>query len=235
MPLFRKSSAKSKPLSVAPGMYGDERPEQVIFDRETRIAIDRNHWKLVTLGLGIITVAAILTRQPPPSVVKVVGVSSDVTGKPVTRELDPFSPNERQVQAALKDLVERWFTIEPILTSQVENSRMAERLRSVREQMLGSAKDQFKAWVDEDQPFRQVVSSSTLTREPKFTNIASLPDSTVVVEFVTTTTEDGYKPRKQRYTITFRYQTKPAEKEAVLGTNPFGVYPVFFSIQKSSA
>lgn len=235
MRLTRKSSDKAKPLTVAPGMYGDESPEQAIFDRTTRISVDRNHWKLATVGLGVIAVAAILTREPPPSVVKVVGVSSDVTGKPITRELDAFRPDERQVQAALKDLVQRWFTIEPILTSQIETSRMAANLRSVREQMLGSAKEQFKAWVDEDEPFRQVTSSPTLTREPKFTNIASLPDSTVVVEFVTTTTEDGFKPRKQRYTITFRYQTKPADKEAVLGTNPFGVYPIFFSIQKSAA
>jgi hypothetical protein len=92
--------------------------------------------------------------------------------------------------------------------------------------MLGSAKDQFNAWVQEDEPFRQVMSSPTLTREPKFINIASLPDSTVVVEFVTTTTEDGYKPRKQRYTITFRYQTKPADKRLSsvpirLGCTPF--------------
>lgn len=235
MRLSRKPSDKAKPLTVAPGMYGNESPEQVIFDRSTRISVDRNHWKLATVGLGVIAVVAILTREPPPSVVKVVGVSSDVTGKPITRELDAFRPDERQVQAALKDLVQRWFTIEPILTPQIESSRMAANLRSVREQMLGSAKDQFKAWVDEDEPFRQVTSSPTLTREPKFVNIASLPDSTVVVEFVTTTAEDGFKPRKQRYTITFRYQTKPADKEAILGTNPFGVYPVFFSIQKSAA
>lgn len=235
MRLSRKTSDKAKPLTVAPGMYGNESPEQAIFDRTTRISVDRNHWKLATVGLGVIAVAAILTREPPPSVVKVVGVSSDVTGKPITRELDAFRPDERQVQAALKDLVQRWFTIEPILTPQIETSRMAANLRSVREQMLGAAKEQFKAWVDEDEPFRQVTSSPTLTREPKFTNIASLPDSTVVVEFVTTTTEDGFKPRKQRYTITFRYQTTPADKEAVLGTNPFGVYPVFFSIQKSAA
>ena len=149
--------------------------------------------------------------------------------------MDAFKPDERQVQVALKDLVQRWFTIEPVLTSQIESSRMAANLRSVREQMLGSAKGQFNAWVDEDEPFRQVMSSPNLTREIKFLNIASLPDSTVVAEFVTTTSEDGYKPRKQRYAITFRYQVKPVDKEAMLGTNPFGVFPIFFSIQKSAA
>ncbi|TDF64922.1 VirB8/TrbF family protein [Cupriavidus sp. L7L] len=235
MRFLRRSTDKAKPLTVAPGMYGEERPEQVIFDRTTRITVDRNHWKLATVGAACVALAAILTREPPPSVVKVVGVSADATGKPITRELDAFHPDERQVQAALKDLVQRWFTIEPILTPQIESSRMAANLRSVREQMLGSAKEQFKAWVDEDEPFRQVMAAPTLTREPKFTNIASLPDSTVVVEFVTTTTEDGYKPRKQRYAITFRYQVKPADKEAMLGTNPFGVFPIFFSIQKSAA
>lgn len=236
MRLFPKSSSdKANPLTVAPGMYGNESPEQAIFDRTTRISVDRNHWKLATLGLGIVAVAAIMTREPPPSVVKVVGVSADATGKPITRELDAFKPDERQVQVALKDLVQRWFTIEPVLTSQIESSRMAANLRSVREQMLGSAKGQFNAWVDDDEPFRQVMSSPNLTREIKFLNIASLPDSTVVAEFVTTTSEDGYKPRKQRYAITFRYQVKPVDKEAMLGTNPFGVFPIFFSIQKSAA
>ena len=137
MPFFKKSADKAKPLTVAPGMYGNESPEQAFFDRTTRITVDRNHWKLATVGLGVIAVAAILTRESPPSVVKVVGVSADVTGKPITRELDAFRPDERQVQAALKDLVQRWFTVEPILTPQIESSRMAANLRSVREQMLG--------------------------------------------------------------------------------------------------
>nr|SPD49409.1 protein of unknown function [Cupriavidus taiwanensis] len=38
-----------------------------------------------------------------------------------------------------------------------------------------------------------------------------------------------------RYAMTFRYQVKPPTSDAVLGTNPFGVHPVFFSLQKSPA
>lgn len=235
MPLFRKKSDQANAVAVAPGMYAGESPEQVIFDRTTRLAVERNHWKVATLGLGCIALAAIMTREPPPSVVKTVGVSADATGKPIVRELEAFQPQAIQLQWAFKDLVTRWFTIEPILTSQIEDSRMARNLRSVREQMLGSSRKQFEDWVAEDEPFRQVSASPTLVREVKVTNIAVLPDSTVAVEFITTATEDGYKPRKQRYAVTFRYQVKPPASDAALGTNPFGIYPVFFSIQKSAA
>ncbi|BDB30077.1 MULTISPECIES: VirB8/TrbF family protein [Cupriavidus] len=235
MRFFRKDSDNAKPLAVAPGMYGNESPEQLIFDRTTRISVERNHWKVATLGLGCIALAAIMTREPPPSVVKAVGVSADASGKPIVRELEAFQPEGIQLQWALKDLVTRWFTIEPILTTQVEDSRMARNLRSVREQMIGSSRKQFEDWVAEDEPFRQVGASATLVREVKVTNVAVLPDSTVAVEFITTTTEDGYKPRKMRYAMTFRYQVKPPTSDAVLGTNPFGVHPVFFSLQKSPA
>ncbi|MBY4898644.1 type IV secretion system protein [Cupriavidus sp. AU9028] len=235
MGLFRKNSSKAKPLAVAPGMYANESTEQVIFDRTTRLAIERNHWKIATLGIGCIALAAIVTREPAPSVVTTVGVSADASGKPIVRELQAFQPEGIQLQWAFKDLVTRWFTIEPLLTAQVEDSRMASNLRSVRAQMVGSARKQFEDWVAEDEPFRQVGVSPTLIREVRVTNIALLPDSTVAVEFVATSTEDGYKPRKMRYAMTFRYQVKPPTSDAVLGTNPFGIHPVFFSIQKSPA
>jgi hypothetical protein len=100
MRLFPKSSSDKaiKPLTVAPGMYGNESPEQAIFDRTTRISVDRNHWKLATLGLGIVAVAAILTREPPPSVVKVVGVSQMRPASRLRVSWMP-SPDERQVQS----------------------------------------------------------------------------------------------------------------------------------------
>lgn len=235
MSLFTRKSDKAKPLSVAPGMYADEKPEQLIFDRTTRLAVERNHWKIAMLGIGFIALAAIMTRESPPSIVKVVGVSTDATGKPYTRELTEYRPDEQALKWAAKDIVTRWFTIEPILTTDVEHSRLAQNLRSVREQMVGSSRQQFQEWFDDDQPVHQIVTSPTLVREPKILNIAVLPDSTVAVEFVTSTSDEGYKPRKQRYAITFRYQTKPPNSDAILGTNPFGIYPVFFSIQKSQA
>lgn len=235
MRLFPKKSDKANPLSVAPGMYANENPDQLIFDRTTRLAVERNHWKIATMGIGFIALAAIMTRESPPSVVKTVGVSADATGKPYVRELVDYRPDDMALKWAFKDLVTRWFTIEPILSTDVERSRIAQNLRSVREQMIGSSRQQFQEWVDDDQPVRQVISSPTLVREPKILNIALLPDNTVAVEFITSTSEDGYKPRKQRYAITFRYQTKPPNSDAILGTNPFGIHPVFFSIQKSQA
>ncbi|WP_059414574.1 type IV secretion system protein [Cupriavidus basilensis] len=234
MKLFSKKSDQTKAVAVAPGMYAGESPEKLIFDRTTRIVVDRNHWKIATFVAAVLALAAIMTREAPPSVVKVVGVSSDATGKPITRELESYVPQSLQLQWAFKDLVMRMYTIEPILTPQIEDSRMSRTLRTVRDQMIGSARDQFQSWVDDDAPFRAISASPTLVREPKVTNIAVLPDNTVVVEFITTTTEDGFKPRRQRYAITFRYQVKPPQSDAALGPNPFGIYPVFFSIQKSA-
>ncbi|GJG97760.1 type IV secretion system protein [Cupriavidus pauculus] len=234
MRLLPKFFKKSHIPAVAPGMYGRGRPEQLIFDVSTRITVDRNHWRVATLGMGCIALAAIVTRQPAPSVTKVVGVSADASGKPLVRELAAYTPGELQLQWAFKDLVSRWFTIEPLLTTQIEASRMARTLRSVQNQMAGAARQQFDSWMKDDEPFRRISASPTLVREVTVTNVAILPDSTVAVELVTTTTEDGYKPRKERYAITFRYQVNAPTSDAALGTNPFGVHPLFFSIQKSS-
>lgn len=236
MPRFfsRKSEQKSA-LSPSPGMYAGQDPAQLIFDKGARITVERNHWKIAALIAGIVALAAVLTREPPAPVVRTYGVSADATGKAVARELEPYQPNTLALQWAFKDLVTRQFTIEPVLTNQMEDSRLYKNIRSVKEQMIGSARKQFDDWVAEDAPFRAISTAPTLTREVKVINIATLPDSTAVAEFITTTAEDGAKPRKQRYAVTFRYQIKPPESDAVLGTNPFGVYPVFFSVQKSAA
>ena len=233
MRLLSRKTDSNTALSPAPGMYAGESGDQVIFDRTTRLSVERNHWKLATLGLVVVALAAILTRQPPEPQVRAFGVSADAGGKPVVRELEAYQPSNVAIQAAFKDLVVRWFTIEPILTEKIEDSRMSKSLRSVKEQMIGAARGQFDDWVVDDEPVKAVSASPGLTREPKVTNVSVLPDSTVVVDFVTTTVEEGRKPKPTRYALTVRYQIKPPTGEAILGPNPFGVHPVFFTLQKS--
>jgi len=233
--LNKKSDSQKVALSPAPGMYAGEEVAQLIFDRTTRIAVERNHWKLATLALGAIALAAVLTRQPPEPVVRAYGVSADATGRPVVRELEAYKPQGLAVQVAFRDIVTRMFTIEPVITGKLENSRLQQNIRSVQKQMVGAAGKQFSDWLDEDAPFATITTNPNLVREVKVANIALLPDNTVAVEFIATTTDETAKPRKARYAITFRYQIKPPDSDAALSDNPFGVYPVFFSIQKSSA
>ncbi len=122
-----------------------------------------------------------------------------------------------------------------MLTAQIEDSRIFQNINSAKKQMVGAAREQFEKWLSEDAPFRAIAQSPTLVREVQVTNIALLPDNTVAVEFVTSTRDEGAKPRKQRYAMTFRYQIAPPKSDAALTANPFGIYPVFFSIQKSAA
>ena len=69
-------------LSTAPGMYAEEDPAQVIFETSTRIKVESNRWMLIAFVCAAIAAGAVWTRQPPPSVTKVVGVSADVSGHP---------------------------------------------------------------------------------------------------------------------------------------------------------
>lgn len=235
MRLFQRKTDQQKALSPLPGMYAGEDPAQLIFDRGARITVEKNHWKLATLIAGVVALAAVITREPPPPQIRAYGVSADAQGKPVVRELQPYEPKALEIGVAVKELVKRMFTIEPVLTTHVEESRLYKNVSSAKKQMVGAARDQFEKWFDEDAPFKAITASPTLAREAQFTNIALLPDNTVAVEFVTTTTEEGMKPVKMRYAMTIRYEIKPPDNDAVLSDNPFGVHPVFFTLQKSPA
>ncbi|MGR5415060.1 hypothetical protein ACPV52_20580, partial [Vibrio astriarenae] len=83
------------------------------------------------------------------------------------RVLQPYEPKGRDLTVGFKDLITRWFTIEPMLTPVVEDARMYKSIKSAKEQMVGTARKQFDQWFDEDAPFRAVTSSPTLTREPE--------------------------------------------------------------------
>jgi len=238
MPLLsRRRKDQDRALSPAPGKYAgeDHFREQFLFDSRARLNVDRNYWRVAALIAAGIALAAVATRQPPEPVVRSYGVSGDVNGKPVVRELEQYQPNSLQIQVAFRELVTQMFTIEPVLTPTIEESRIYRNVQAVKKQMVGAARKQFEDWLSEDAPFRAIAESPTLIREAQVTNIALLPDSTVAVEFITTSREEGGKPRKVRYAITFRYQITPPASDAALTSNPFGIHPVFFSIQKSAA
>ncbi|MDO3615259.1 type IV secretion system protein [Ralstonia pseudosolanacearum] len=237
MGLFKsKKSEQAKVLSPHPGMYAEKSIAQAVFDQTTAVKVDRNHWKIAFLIASLTALVAVATREPAPSVVKSYGVSSDANGQPLVRVLQPYEPKGRDLTVGFKDLITRWFTIEPMLTPVVEDARMYKSIKSAKEQMVGTARKQFDQWFDEDAPFRAVTSSPTLTREPEIKNIAPLPDNTVAVEFIATTNEEGQKPKRMRYAITFRYEIKPPQSDAeALGPNPFGIYPVYFTLQKTPA
>lgn len=209
--------------------------EQFLFDSRARLNVDRNYWRLAALVAAVVALAAVMTRQPPEPVVKAYGVSGDSNGKPVVRELEQYQPKSLEIQVAFRDLVTQMFTIEPVLTPTIEESRLYRNVQAVKKQMVGSARKQFDDWLNEDAPFRTIAESPTLIREPQITNIALLPDNTAAVEFITTTREEGGKPKRLRYAVTFRYQIQPPASDAALTSNPFGIHPVFFSIQKSAA
>ena len=145
MRLFRNK--RQAALSTAPGMYAEEDPSNVIFETSTRLKVETNRWMLIAFGLAVIAAGAIWTRQPPPSVTRVVGVSADVSGHPVVTELVSYKPDSQATRTSMKDMVVRWFTIEPVLTDSLQTSRMSANINSVKAQMIGAASDQFKSWL----------------------------------------------------------------------------------------
>ncbi|MEX3638877.1 type IV secretion system protein [Paraburkholderia sp. BR14320] len=232
MPLFR--SKKQIALSTAPGGYSEDDPEKIIFDNGSRLRVEANHWKTFCFILVFIAGGAIYTRNPAPSVVKAYGVSGDANGHAVVTQLTAYKPDDQAIRTSLRETVERWFTIEPVLTDDIQTSRMARNINGVKAMMVGNARNQFGDWVKTDAPFQQITLNPKLVREVRVTNVAMLEDSTAVVEFTTSTTQSPTdKPVVQKYALTFRYQIIPPTSEDALGTNTFGVFYPLFSIQKT--
>jgi type IV secretion system protein VirB5 len=222
-------------LSTAPGMYAEEDPSTVIFETSTKLKVEKNRWVLMAFALAAIAAGAVWTRQPPPSVTRVVGVSADVSGHPVVTELVAYKPDSQATRTSMKDMVVRWFTIEPVLTDSLQTSRMSANINSVKAQMIGAAADQFKGWLHEDAPFQQITANPKLIREVNVRNIALLEDQTVLVEFTTTTSQAGAtgKPDVKSYALTLRYQIVAPTADAALTANPFGIYVPFFRLERT--
>ncbi|CAM2158563.1 Type IV secretion system protein (plasmid) [Pararobbsia alpina] len=217
-------------------MYAEDDPNGVVFDLKTRGRLEANHWKVATFVVGVIAAGSVWTRNPPPSVTTVVGVSSDVQGKPIVRKLSQYQPDDQAVRWSAGDIVTRLFTIEPILTPHLQDSRLALNVNTVKQQMNGAAVDQLRTWLDEDQPFKRITENPKLVRLPKLGGATILPDSTVAVDFTTTTIESyGAKPIVEHYTLTMRYQVTPVTADDAVTLNPYGFHPVFFTVQKNAA
>jgi hypothetical protein len=232
MRIFR--SKKQIALSTAPGGYSQDDPEKIIFDMGARLRTEANHWKTFCFILGIVSVGAVYTRNPPPSVVKAYGVASDANGHAVVTQLAAYKPDDQAIRTSLRESVERWWTIEPVMTDDIQTSRMAKNINGVKAMMVGNARNQFGDWVKSDAPFQAIALNPKLVREVRVTNVALLEDSTAVVEFTTSTTQSPTdRPVVQKYALTFRYQIVPPTAEDALGANPFGMFYPLFSIQKT--
>jgi type IV secretory pathway TrbF-like protein len=208
----------------------------VIFETSTRLTLEANRWMLISFGLAFIAAGAVWTRQPPPSVTRVVGVSADTSGHPIVTELVAYKPDSQAVRTTVKDMAVRWFTIEPVLSDRLETSRMTANINSVKAQMIGAATGQFRDWLKADAPFQAITANPKLIREVDVRNIALLQDSTVLVEFTTTTSQAGStgKPDVKSYALTLRYQIVAPTAEQALTMNPFGIFIPFFRLERTA-
>jgi hypothetical protein len=231
MRFFR--SKKQIALSTAPGGYSEDDPEKIIFDRGSRLVVEANHWKIFAFILAFVAGGAVYTRNPAPSVVKAYGVSKDVNGHAVVTQLTAYKPDDQAIRTTMRESVERWFTIEPVLTDALENSRMAKNINGVKGQMVQNARNQFGEWLKADAPFQAITANPKLVREVRVTNVSLLEDATAVVEFTTSTTQNpADTPVVQKYALTWRYQIVAPTAEDALGANPYGIFYPFFTLQK---
>jgi type IV secretion system protein TrbF len=234
MNLFSRS-AKQVALSPAPGMYAEDDPQKIIFDNKTRLQVEKNHWKLFCLALTVIAFFAIATRQPPPSVVRAYGVSSDAKGAPVVSQLTAYEPDTQALRHSLTETTEHWFTIEPLLEKDIQKSRMAKGVHAVKQQMEGQARAQFDKWFADDAPYQAVLTNPKMLRQVHVNSVALLEDSTAVISFTTSTTRsDSDPPSVEIWTLTVRYQVVPPTADDALGTNPYGIFFPYFTLQKTA-
>jgi type IV secretory pathway TrbF-like protein len=183
----------------------------------------------------VVALVAVSTRNPPPSVVKSYGVSADTAGTPVLRELTTYQPNAQAIRVAMKEMTERWFTIEPILSGDIRHSRMASNIKAVQLQMEGKAQSSFLEWLKNDAPFEAIAADPKLTRQVTVTNVALLEDSTVVVNFTTSTAQgESDQPVVQRFSLTLRYEVQAPASDVALTSNPFGIFVPFYTLEKSA-
>lgn len=241
MNLLKKRSKQQLALAKAPGMYAEEDPDkafaqdQIVFNQRTRFSVEANHWKLVCVALLATTIVAIATRQPPPSIVKAYGVSADTSGHAEVRELSAYRPDSQAIRVSLKEMTERWFTIEPVLHGDIRSSRMALDIKAVQLQMEGKAQSQFVSWLKSDAPFEAIAADPKLTREVNVADVSILDDSTAVVSFTTSTAQgDTDPPTVQKWHLTVRFEVQPPASDAALSTNPFGIYIPLYTLEKSA-
>jgi type IV secretion system protein VirB5 len=234
MRLFKNK--RQAALATAPGMYAEEEdPSKVIFEATTKLKLEANRWMLMAFLLGAVAAGAIWTRQPPPSVTRVVGVAADTSGHPVVTELVSYKPDSQTIRTSMMDMTVRWFTIEPVLTERLETSRMTAHINSVKAQMIGAGQSQFRDWIKSDAPFQAITANPKLIREVEVRNIALLEDQTVLVEFTTTTSQAGAtgKPDVKSYALTLRYQIVAPTADTALSANPFGIFIPFFRLERT--
>jgi len=185
--------------------------------------------------LFVIAVIALATRQPPPSVVRSYGVAADSSGKPVVSELTTYTPDSQALRYSLRETTERWFTIEPLLEIDIQKSRMAANIRSVKKQMEGQARSQFDNWFSQDAPYQAILTNPKMLRQVTINNVALLQDSTAVITFTTSTTlADSDMPIVQKFALTVRYEIQAPMEDQVLKTNPFGIYFPYFTLQATA-
>ncbi|MFM0053495.1 VirB8 family type IV secretion system protein, partial [Caballeronia grimmiae] len=190
---------------------------------------------LISLGLAVVAAGAVWTRQPPPSVTRVVGVSTD-TGPSDRRRACCLKPDSQAVRTTVEDMAVRWVTIEPVLSDRLETSRMTANSNSVRAQTIGAAAGQFRDWLKADTPFQQITANPKLIREVDVRDMALLEDSTVLVEFTATTSQAGSagKPDVKSYALTLRCQMVAPTAEQALTTNPFGIFIPLFRLERTA-
>ncbi|MFP3649079.1 type IV secretion system protein, partial [Paraburkholderia sp. SIMBA_054] len=75
----------------------------------------------------------------------------------VVRQLTAYKPDDQAIRTALKETVESWFTIEPVLTDDIQASRMARNINAVKAMMVGNARNQFADWIKADAPFQAIT------------------------------------------------------------------------------
>jgi type IV secretion system protein VirB5 len=164
----------------------------------------------------------------------VYGVAADSGGHPLTHQLTAYKPEDQAMRTSMKDTVVAWFTIEPILTDSVDNSRMKRNIDAVKAQMTGNARNQFADWLRKDAPYQAITLNPKLVREVHVSSVSLLDESTAVVEFTTSETQNPTdKPVVRHWALTWRYQIVPPSSDDALAANPFGIFYPLFTLEET--
>lgn len=216
--------------SELPGMYSGKNPANLMFNKFARDVADMNQWKIAFFAsLVVIGILAYAIKEIYPlKTVKIYRLEVDKLDKYAVVPLQnvDFKPSDNEVRARFKELITNMHVI-------TDRKLTKANLGKAEAFFSGQAIRQFNDFLVNERIFARLVDKPDLVREVKINSVKPIESGVMFADFSTFERIGASDRIEKRYSMTLRYEIKPATTdEEVLGPNPAGIYVVSFTISE---
>lgn len=218
---------KSKPKNISANPRQFDEVHEEIFDRITRVAVERNRAFFLNIILAIsvlVLVSAIrymlpLERTVPYTIVE------NIEGryKADFSSFKTYKPEEVVVERQARNLAKNLYTM-------LSYKDALENLDEAKTSFVGKAITQFVEWFQDDQPTIRIKNYPDLTRTVEIKSSSMMPNNVVIVRFRTITSVGEEMPEIRNLILTTKYIVSPRKSRAEALANPTGVFFEHFTI-----